>query len=909
MKRLLLLLVPLCAAPALTAAPVLVTDAEGRPVEGADVEARAVPATASPLAALGGPLGAATTDARGEADLPLPQLDGGVLLLVDHPGYVPHVAPVAGGGREVVRLGRGRRLEGRARGAQRAITTGRACARWRERLDELRRERSWERCADLDAEGRFAISGLAADAVELTVESPGFLPWRQEVGPGALLDVELASGVLVEGRVRGAGGPLHGATVETAGTVKATTDRDGRFAMAVAALPVELAVSATGHRTANAAVRAEPGKPQKAVEVTLRPGEQLLATLVGEQSLPIEKAEVWIERQTGRGWQSRRESVELPAGELRLDLPGPGAYRLRVRAAGYRVEHLGPFEVAAGEAERLGVVGLARGAVIGGRAVDAASGEGLPGVAVDVRPHGAQAIAAYLSGGSSRAVTDAHGHFELPGLDAGRVLVRAERAGYAQRTAQADLHRDTMVDVGVLEMEAGVDVRGRVVDRRGEPRPGVAVRFFDEEAGAIEPLVEATTDGAGRFKGVALASGGYQVRVTGERLLLAQAIEVPRGERRHDLELVAGGVRLRGRVLRRGEPAAGGVLTFTADLDPGLRRGKVLLNTAGELDPSTTSLGTPESTVTCEVGADGSFEVSDAPAGLLWATLWTTAGEPPGRQVAVPDQAEAWVELDFSGATLAGRVTDRTTEGGVEAEVRVTAELGERVSTVRSDAEGRFAVPDLAPGVYVIEAAASGYRSAVRMGVRIAAGEPAEPVSLVLDPGEEGSLAVRLSRTDGSPAGWVQVSLLDASGGLVRALPTDAFGIRLFEDLPAGRYFVVWSDALAGTGVSREVQVAAGEAAEVTEVLGDGATLDLVCAAERCGGALVDVLALFSEQGLEISPYLQAVAPSMRFSQDGTLRLGRVSPGRFTLLLAAGGAETRRSLAVGPGSALVVEMP
>ena len=47
----------------------------------------------------------------------------------------------------------------------------------------------------------------------------------------------------------------------------------------------------------------------------------------------------------------------------------------------------------------------------------------------------------------------------------------------------------------------------------------------------------------------------------------------------------------------------------------------------------------------------------------------------------------------------------------------------------------------------------------------------------------------------------------------------------------------------------------------------------------------------------------------MRFSADGTLRLGRVSPGRFTLLLAAGGTETRRSLAVDPGSVLVVEMP
>ena len=203
-----------------------------------------------------------------------------------------------------------------------------------------------------------------------------------------------------------------------------------------------------------------------------------------------------------------------------------------------------------------------------------------------------------------------------------------------------------------------------------------------------------------------------------------------------------------------------------------------------------------------------------------------------------------------------------------------------------------------------------GYQSAVHTGVRVAAEEPGEPVSLLLDLGDGGSLAVRLSCADGSPAGWVPVTLLDAAGGLVRALPTDAFGLRRFEDLPAGSYFAVWSDALAGAGVSREVRVTTGEAAEVEQVLGEGVALDLACAAERCGGELVDFVALFAEPGVEISPYLQAVAPSMRFAADGTLRLGRVSPGRFTLLLAAGGAETRRTLSVdgGPG-ALVVEIP
>jgi hypothetical protein len=53
--------------------------------------------------------------------------------------------------------------------------------------------------------------------------------------------------------------------------------------------------------------------------------------------------------------------------------------------------------------------------------------------------------------------------------------------------------------------------------------------------------------------------------------------------------------------------------------------------------------------------------------------------------------------------------------------------------------------------------------------------------------------------------------------------------------------------------------------------------------------------------GAEIAPYLSGVSAGMRFSQDGELPLGRLSPGGYILRIAAHGSAWSKALTVGSG--------
>ncbi|HSS77265.1 MAG TPA: carboxypeptidase-like regulatory domain-containing protein, partial [Thermoanaerobaculia bacterium] len=301
---------------------------------------------------------------------------------------------------------------------------------------------------------------------------------------------------------------------------------------------------------------AKPPKPPGLL-VRLRPAEQLVGRVVGDDGRPIRIAELRIAKlldQGGTEWNS--QTLRSPTGDFQIDLPEPGNYRLAVRSAGYREERLGDVAVAPGQAYSLGVIALHSGSKVLGSLVDRRDGRPLAGVEVAVLPQGTQMLEDLLNRVLAQTVSAEDGSFMLSGLTSGRYEMRARREGFAPGLARFTLDSDRTEDLGTVALDSGAMLRGRLVDRGGKPRPGLIVRVFDPEQSSLAPLAEQTTGEDGVFRGPALAAGRYRVQVLGSRLFLSEEIEVPSGGGEVVFDRTVGGVKLHGVITRRGDPVS-----------------------------------------------------------------------------------------------------------------------------------------------------------------------------------------------------------------------------------------------------------------------------------------------------------------------------------------------------------------
>ena len=192
-------------------------------------------------------------------------------------------------------------------------------------------------------------------------------------------------------------------------------------------------------------------------------------------------------------------------------------------------------------------------------------------------------------------------------------------------------------------------------------------------------------------------------------------------------------------------------------------------------------------------------------------------------------------------------------------------------------------------------------------GVTVSPERPNEGM-VTLKPGTSGALVVQLWRSGGRPAAFVALTLLDRSGRMVAALPTDSSGQRTFSDLPAGAYVVAWSDPYAGVGASGEVQVDAEVRARFERLLEPGVGVTVHCALPACPSVNVGALQVFTPLGLNVAPLLPVLSPRLRFSDDGWFRLRTLSPGSYTLRVVVGTTPYSHSLALSAGE-VTVELP
>ena len=870
------------------AAQVRVLDGEGTPLAGARVAVGWEGADRG-VARLMPFIRRAVSDAEGIARVGLPVVPG-VVVLVDHEAFAPARVPAGTDAALAVRLERGSTWVGRAAPQGEKIDSlpegGTACVTMA--VPFAGGERRLIRCAPLGPDGGYAVGGIGGTVVSTTVTAPGYLPFVR-TGDGLPREVELARGITLSGVIRdGSGRPVEGARVACGAATLRSTE-SGAFLAAAAKLPADIEVHADGYRVA----RRQVTTPES-FAVTLERGERITATLLGEEGPLTGEVLAWLETRGVEGrWHATSFQLEIAEGNLGVDLPGPGEYRVTVRPEGYRELVMESVTIGPQETASLGARVLERGPGVRGIVVDAATGEAVGGALVELLPTGPALYLAARHRATSGAVSKAQGEFLLAGLPLGRYLLRVQRAGLAPVFRLVDVARSRTVELGFIGLGEGVAAGGRVVRAGDQPPNDTPIHLYDAAREFNEPLASAVIDEGGVFRLPSVTAGRYRLEVGGDRIRWAQEIELRAGHDT-DMELPVGGVRLRGVVTRDGLVVPSGSVWMQASLDPSNRRPKFSLRT----DAGTLTYGFPGWHGSAPIGVDGVFTVEDVPSGQV-TVGYEGAGGSIVRGLAVPDAAEATVTIELSGSPLSGRVVDAQAGTGLAATVTLVSTPGRPPVTERCDERGLFRFSDVAPGTYAVRASAPGFAPVSLSPIPTPLDAPLPPITL--RKGDTGAVKVVLRRGPEWPLEGVPVLLVDEHSTSVTARMLMADGELTLKDVDAGSYRVAWADPLGGVGVSDVVEVEAGATVTVAPALASGASVTLACPQLRCAGAPVQAVTVIAAGGVDVSPLLSAVTLGLRMSAAGELPLGRLAPGRYRITLHVAGHAYDRDLDVESG--------
>lgn len=873
-----------CADPAAMGVSV---EANGSPLANARVDVLLPAHSGSLLSRLQGTSFSTVTDRHGNADLLVPQI-ASLLVAIDHDNFAPLVRELQAPQtlERPFRLQTGFTWQGHVQTPpqSKGVETGEICASWRDDFEGWARYRVWSRCTELQGDGSFTLPGLPAQQeVDVEVRAPGFLPLRLAAVNPTGAHLQLTVGRPVQGQVLSTDGtPVPRAELRFQPQDKLFTQTNpaGGFQVAVHRFPARLHVTAPGFRPVVAEVR--NARHAQHVRVTLSPGQQVVGRITSASSAQLKELQVSVTRLKADGSrQTRTRRVATDNGTFQLDLARPGLYSLTFRATGHERHQIDDVHLAAGERIDLGTLALDQGAVVQGKLFDAMNGTPVIGAALELLPQGFTAVTR-LASRDDAMVSNCAGGFLASGLPPGRYELRVRHQAYPITPYTFSVSADEVLDLGNLYLHTGVQIQADIRDRDGLPRSGLSVRVFDPEQATLEPLLNRMADAAGRVQDLTLAPGRYRVQVYGERLLLTQEIEVPAQQGTWATNWTVGGTHLIGRVTDGGIPVEGGFLMFSSSFDPGQQRGKVVIN-APHLDTQSAVFGATQSQLMADVDTTGSFEIPDVPPGMVQITYFRTDGSSVRRQVVVPEQSgsPAAVPVELQGEKLDGWVTDEQGFGIEHARVQLRDALGLLAAEAATDVSGKFQFLDLQPGKYRVDVSAEDHISAQRTNIEVDSEGP--PLTVQLARGGNGGIELSLERTDGSPVARVMTTLLNTSGQMVRAGLTDTRGRYHFDRLAAGEYFVIWNDPVAGAGTSQAVQVRADLDAVLGLELGVGTSSRVACNLEACASRTVQRIALYSQDGVDVAPYLSGVSPALRFAEDGRISLGRITPGHYQL--------------------------
>ena len=433
-------------------------------------------------------------------------------------------------------------------------------------------------------------------------------------------------------------------------------------------------------------------------------GRVVAGMAVDPQGQPVTGAAVWLPPYvlTAEAYaayvQAGPAAVTGSDGRFTVSLPDDvEGIQIDVCAPGSLTGHAG-----SGAAGPLTVV-VRPGARIFGRVIDAA-GDPVAGIYVGTMLAGSapsdlvlQSSPCNHSGIDADVLTDRAGRFTLAPLEPGWYTVRAGDG--LVESAPVRLAAGQALGGLRLAIEHGAQVAGRVTARDGSPVPRATVSLGSATT---------TTDAAGLYRLTGVPPGPINVMSTeGRHGTLYRQTEITPGENRLDLTLP----------------------------DPTLIRGRVLRPDGGPAAGATVAMRTAHTAT----AADGTFLLSVPTSGSEETLTVQAAGLAPAEVVVKDEPAPLDIRLSRPGS-IAGRIVGLRTPAGT----RITAEsfLFTRQlleAEAVADAAGRFRLPALAPGTWVLTATQE---------------ERVNVADIAVAPGKESALDIAFPPTH-RVSGWV----------------------------------------------------------------------------------------------------------------------------------------------------------
>ena len=709
-----------------------------------------------------------------------------------------------------------------------------------------------------DSEGRYTITGLLAGEITIKACAPDHACDEAvvEIADGTEtepVDFRLTSGHDLRLTIQNeTGRPAAGATViDTVAFRKHETDDDGVliFEGVRSGSILELEVFGAGLRRWQGSIDID--RPE--IVLRIPAGGVLSWPILTHRALaPDEVVATWS-RLNSQGREIAEGFAVWDAGHelVRADGLDAGPHRLQVRLPGAATLRSEVVEIGPGEELYLAPVVPDAGLAVSGRVLDGATAQPLAGARVSCepgspnqfrKPHRLERLQSTL--------TDADGVFLLEGLDPGscRAVIRAP--GFAPWRRDGVEPDQAGVDLGDIELDLGLTIVGRVLDRSDRPQAGVSVEITENAAYAYFAETTVRTDHDGWFRAEMLPEGTWVLRA-GRGDQTARATIDGRSGETESVELRLGGLRLEGEVLMGDRAATGGHLVLTTD---GAGGDGVVVMVQSDADQRR-FFGINQAPVKIAVGVDGRFATTGISAGRYTVSYTPpgSSGAPVSQELFIPQVEVHRCLIQFSDAGLEGLVVDPDGLPIAGAAVFVQSLDGHTLANGFSSGDGAFVFVGLDPGAVLVGAIHGEFGETDPVDVELRAGEDIGPITLELHApeGAEVSLTVR------SAAGSLSGAPVYLVGAETMTGFTDSSGVAGFVAIEPGRYRPCAAAFGGAVGCGSEIELDNGDRRDVALDLGRGGFVEILLGPmER-----PPMLRVLTADGIDLTSMLMMVSP------------------------------------------------